>query len=147
MAILSEDYEPQLDTVKLGEVFRLTIKNPYNIEYEKRIYDIELIRDKGYSIDELCKLIQGLIKAQVTHDGCAIYIQKQYMLRKHTHLNTNIIVHYSESVWYQMPTGKIMYIKYNPHEITTTPKYPEVHKRMIQGNYYGSIKHICRNNP
>lgn len=143
MAILSKDYEPQLDTIKLGEVFRLAIKNSYNIEFEKSIYDIELLRNRVYPINELYELIRGRVNAMVTCDERNIYIRKQYILRGHAVLCTDITIHYFGAL--QLPNGKVIYMDDDPNAIVTTPKFPEEYKKVVQNVYYGSIEHISRN--
>lgn len=141
MAILSEQYEPQLDTIKLGDVYHITVKNGYNNRHEQTIHNIELLKGKRYPIDELCEIIQDKVEAKVTHDDNNIYVRRRYVLRKHAHLNTDITIHYSGVMGLQMPTGKLVYMDFKPNAIITGPKMSEKFNRMVQGNYYGSIKH------
>lgn len=144
MAILSGDYEPKLDTVKLGDIYRITVKNSFNQAVEQSVYDIELLQNKVYSINELCELIGNVVEAKVTHDDENIYVRRQYVLRKHAKLNTNITIHYSEvsPIWHD-PKGKIMYMNFDP--AVSNP----IHKQFTKAVSvpYGSIKHNSRNNP
>lgn len=144
MAILSGDYEPQLDTVKLGDVYRITVKNSFNQAVGQSVHDIELLRTKVYSIDELCELIGNVVEAKVTHDNENIYVCRQYVLRKHAYLNTNITIHYSEvsPIW-TGPKGRIMYMNFDP--AVANPIHEQFTKTVSVP--YGSIKHNSRNNP
>lgn len=138
MAILSGDYEPKLDTIKLGDAYNITVKNSFNQAIEQAVHNIELLQDRVYSMRELCELIENVVEARVTHDDDNIYIRRQYVLRKHAHLNTDITIHYSgvTPMW-TGSRGKIMYMDFISRVDNPIPK--QFMKKVSVP--YGTIKH------
>ena len=124
MAILSGEYEPELNTTTIGQRFMVEAGVRCNGAFYHDICSIDVLEDKLYEPEELVEIIKDnlgesgrYIKLTIDYDDNKITIEKRYALSKHSKLNAKVIIHY-KSRFFSTPASPTFYV--HPHYVNTT---------------------------
>lgn len=124
MAILSEQYEPELKTIRLDQKYPIEASQYSNYGFVNHIKSIEVLEDKDYTVDELIDVVRNsfiigcrYIKVDITADTETIVIKKRYVLSKHSRLNAEVTIYYNQRFWTKPqpmapPAGQVFYMDY-----------------------------------
>lgn len=91
--ILDTDLEPEIETTTIGNRFQTDVKNPFDINFESVLLNIEILKDKKYTPIELISIIKSRFPdVTIKKENFSLKVH-----RKHGDIET-IITIYNEGV-------------------------------------------------
>ena len=113
MGILQGNLEPHVELIKIRDRYHHTSRG--NVpKFDNSILDIEILKDKKYTLNELAQVIRENSSATVIrvfeHDR--IEVEKLYILKKHGHLNTRLTIYDEGVAPLSKPSQKLFYIDF-----------------------------------
>lgn len=113
MGILQGNLEPHVELIKIRDRYKYASRG--NVpKFDNSILDIEILKDKKYTLNELAQIIRENSSATVVrvfeHDR--IEVEKRYVLKRHRNLCTMLTIYDEGVAPLSKPSQKIFYMDF-----------------------------------